>query len=86
MAASTWTRTRSIQRAANPVLRAEQSHKLYARRVRQQINRAAAVAVDPGLIGDQSNALPRQRREILRLKHINSGQRASQQRMTTDAA
>jgi len=41
--------------------------------VRQQINRASAVAIHPSLVCDQANALPNQRRKSLRLKHINSG-------------
>ena len=45
-------RNTRIEIAAEPVLRAEQCHQLHARRVRQQINRAAAIAVDPSLIGN----------------------------------
>ena len=63
-----------IHRSADPVFRAEQRHQLHARRVREQINRAASLAVNPRLIGDQPHALASQRREVLRLKHINPRQ------------
>ncbi len=49
--------------------------KLHARRVRQQIDRAVPIAVDSSLIGDESNALPGQRSEALRFKHIDPGKR-----------
>ncbi len=55
------------------MLGAEQRHKFHSRRVRQQINRASAAAIDPSLVCDQPDALSSQRRKSLRLKHINSG-------------
>ena len=60
-----------IESAADAVLGAEQSHQLHSRRVRQQIDRAAAITVNSSLIGDESNALPRQWSKTLRFEHIN---------------
>jgi hypothetical protein len=54
------------------MLGAEQRHKFHSRRVRKQINRASAAAIHASLVCDQPDALPRQRRKSLRLKHINS--------------
>ena len=43
--------------AAHPVLRAEQCHQLQVRVFGQQVDAAAQLAINPGGIGDQANAL-----------------------------
>ena len=66
-----------VHDAANPVLRAEQGHEFHTRRMCKQINRASAVAINPRLVCNESDAFPSQRREVLRLKHVNARHRMS---------
>ncbi len=60
-----------VHSAANPVLGTEQRHKFHPRRMRKQINRASSPAVHSSLVCDQPDALPGERRKLLRLKDVD---------------
>ncbi len=49
------------------MLRAEQCHQLHSRRLRQQIDRAPPLRIDPSLIRDEAHTLAAKRREPLLL-------------------
>ena len=54
------------------MLRAEERHHLQAGSVRQDIDRAAALEVDAGVVGDQSDVLSAERRKLLRFENIKT--------------
>lgn len=55
------------------MLGTEQRHDLQSGRVGQSIDRAAALRVDAGVIGDQSNVLSAKWRKLQRFKNIETG-------------
>ena len=54
------------------MFRAEERLELDARRIVQQVNGGIAPAVVAGVIGDQSDAQPFERREVLFHQHVNA--------------
>ena len=64
---------RCVEFAGNSVFGAEERHELYAVRMREHVNGAAALRIHSGLIGDQTDALAAQRREVLFFEDVNAG-------------
>ena len=58
--------------SGNSMLGAENGNELHSLRVGQDVDRAAPLRVDAGLIGDQPDMLPVKRREVHLLENVDT--------------
>ncbi len=59
------------------MLRAEERDEIHAGGVSEQIDGAAALGIEAGVVGDQANVPVAQRRELLGFKDVKAGLHAA---------